>query len=743
MRNQAEIKLGLASTPVTQATSGLSPGSTSGPPSKRTRSRASNPTTLKVHYDRQLGNSNVNNAIVLSGDQTPGANPSSPPTTITISDSASASSAREGGPSEDESVQAPSPGAPIPNDEGERPNAAPVFIPLDPNAPVVNAPVVHVDQYVDPDDYRNRKPQITIFHYTSSDETAAPAPTGAPVISTGVSTEQPRPILKKARLEKPETVRVSLDDGTVRDVSLELYERMKNVARDFAESAIVPSDLQVPGGVGRGAGGVPNISDGSLVTRAPALIPVTLPGSSSLPFSFSQAFPGTSGEQARRTGQDRASLASSSKGASKPVTHGGASLVDPKGGARSKTTDHRSGVNLQAPEVVGESMDYDEEAEDDTFAPGEGGYSDDEDDEEDGADAFTAEDSDSRGPESGAPTEDRVDFRGVVHRIRKTCGLPEVFNTPANNRVGYEKAIRPGQTPRASILLPWSVSLLQKSAKASTALEKGKLDSNRGARLFRPPHPAHMRFYRPEGSNAGPADLSQTLAEYLNEELDSLRRIATSYNPNETRDMSTMVANATAALSWVELALQALAPYQSTVQGEQATQQDHHLICISRAVGFVMENLVAMWANMELKRRDSILEKIKNKESKSTRKALRNGPLFQDGLFNDARVQEIHDRTIARLRESLILNATRPQHQRQPQAQQNSSGRRQGHHQPTRAHATESTSDSSASRSNSREANQQRQGGNRNQGNGGGNNRRHNGRKGAGGKKKGGINKKQ
>ena len=388
-------------------------------------------------------------------------------------------------------------------------------------------------------------------------------------------------------------------------------------------------------------------------------------------------------------------------------------------------------------------MDFEEEGEDDTFAPGEGGNSDEEDDEEDMAEVFPVEDSDSRGPEGGAPTEDRVDFRGVVQRIRTTCGIPEVLNTPANNRVGYERAIRPDQTPRASILLPWSVSLLQKKAKASAALEKGKLDSNRGVRLFRPPHPGHMRFYRPEGSSAGPADLSQTLAEYLNEELDNLRRIATSYNANETRDMATMVANATAALSWVETALQALAPYQSTVQGEQATQQDHHLICISRAVGFVMENLVAMWGNMELKRRDSILEKVKNKETKSTRKTLRNGPLFQDGLFNDARVQEIHDRTIARLRETLILNAARPQYQRQPQAQQNSSGRRQGQFQPTRAPATDSTSDSSANRGNPRDNTQQRQGGNRGQGNGGGNNRRRNGRKGAGNKKKGGNNKKQ
>ena len=67
-------------------------------------------------------------------------------------------------------------------------------------------------------------------------------------------------------------------------------------------------------------------------------------------------------------------------------------MVDPRGGARSKTTGHRSGVNLRAPEDVGETMDYEDQGEDDTFAPGEGGYSDEDDDDDDGMDAFATDD---------------------------------------------------------------------------------------------------------------------------------------------------------------------------------------------------------------------------------------------------------------------------------------------------------------------------------------------------------------
>ena len=152
------------------------------------------------------------------------------------------------------------------------------------------------------------------------------------------------------------------------------------------------------------------------------------------------------------------------------------------------------------------------------------GYSDEDDEDDDAGNAYDDENLDQDMDDGGAAGEERVDFRGVVQRIRTTCDIPEVMNTRRTNRVGYEKAIRPEQKSMPSILLPWSASLLDKTSRASQAVEEGKLDSARGSRLFRPPNPGHMRFYRPEGSNAGPADLSQTLAEYLNEELDSLRR---------------------------------------------------------------------------------------------------------------------------------------------------------------------------------------------------------------------------
>ena len=80
---------------------------------------------------------------------------------------------------------------------------------------------------------------------------------------------------------------------------------------------------------------------------------------------------------------------------------------------------------------------------DDTFAPGEGGYSDEDDDEDEDMDVYGNEDNE-QDPDYGTSTgEERVDFRGVVQRIRTTCGIPEVFNTRSSNRVGYEKAIRP------------------------------------------------------------------------------------------------------------------------------------------------------------------------------------------------------------------------------------------------------------------------------------------------------------
>ena len=140
--------------------------------------------------------------------------------------------------------------------------------------------------------------------------------------------------------------------------------------------------------------------------------------------------------------------------------------------------------------------------------------------------------------------------------------------------------------------------------------------------------------------------------------------------------MEKMVINSTAALSWMELALRALSPIQNALQGEQAYQLDQLLTCLSRAVGFVLDNMVAMGANWELKKRDSILEKLRNKENRTTRRKLRNSALFQDDLFEDKLVQDILDKLLTRLRdEQLLRGSNRPTPKRQfSQGSQSSSG---------------------------------------------------------------------
>ena len=144
---------------------------------------------------------------------------------------------------------------------------------------------------------------------------------------------------------------------------------------------------------------------------------------------------------------------------------------------------------------------------------------------------------------------ERLHYRAVVERIRATCGIQVSASEPRrNNKVGYERR-RPEPTPRSSILLPWSDLWASKREIVTQAVSISRLDSHRGSRLFKPPNAAQMRFYRPEGGRTGPAEISETVAEFLNEDLENLRRIPTAFNPNETRDMSTMIANATATIS--------------------------------------------------------------------------------------------------------------------------------------------------------------------------------------------------
>ena len=147
-----------------------------------------------------------------------------------------------------------------------------------------------------------------------------------------------------------------------------------------------------------------------------------------------------------------------------------------------------------------------------------------------------------------------------------------------------------------------------------------------------------------------------------------------------------MIANATAALSWIDLGLQALAPMPMSRTPEDVTRMDHHLVAMSRAVGFVMENLIAMWANWELKRRDALLQKVRVSESKANRKSLRDSPLFQHTLFNDDQVRDLHNRLVARLRDDLILSAARPasSQMRQQPSSSSSQSKKQKYSQPSR-----------------------------------------------------------
>ena len=73
-----------------------------------------------------------------------------------------------------------------------------------------------------------------------------------------------------------------------------------------------------------------------------------------------------------------------------------------------------------------------------------------------------------------------------------------------------------------------------------------------------------------------------------------------------------------------------------------------------------------MGANWELKKRDAILERLRNKELRATRRNLRNSPLFQDSLFQEDLVRDILDKLLARLRdEQLIRGSRQPAQKRQ------------------------------------------------------------------------------
>ena len=491
-----------------------------------------------------------------------------------------------------------------------------------------------------------------------SDEFVFSSPDSEEMIPQG----PPKPILKRS---KPIAMGAWLNysDGSVEQISVEQYKRYKRVVLGLDSEDSLPeflSDPQDAPAGGNGGPGPANVSDGSL--RGPFRNPVPAPEG---------IFPlNPSNPRADPVGQQPVPSTSRGTGYEPPY-------VNPSTGARSRLTGHGSGSALRI-------QDEEENAtnnEDNVFVAGEGGYSEEEEDEEE-----EEMEEDGREDEEGDSEFSRIDYRGVVDGIRKYCNLqPQTQEPRRNNKIGYERVRRPEPRPRSSLILPWSDSVRDRLNSASRAVTRGQLNSARGARLFRPVNPGLMRFYRIEGDRAAPAELSETLAEYLNDELDNLNRIATAFNPNETRDMSTMIANATAALSWTDLSLQAMGSMPMSGSQEDAERLDHHLVALSRAVGFVLDNLVAMWGNWELKRRDSLLAKVRETESKANRRSLRNEPLFQPLLFRDEHIRELQERLVSRMRDNLILSTARNPAQKRPfQSEQSSQPSKRGRFQPSR-----------------------------------------------------------
>ena len=685
LRNAAEVRLGSA-----RAASNAPSGDT--PPSKRTRSKGSEPTMPNgtqakkpkkaAHALLPKSLPSADSASSVSSDEI------SPPLGST-SDSASSLS-----------LSSPSPpaGGPISGsseveseEEGDEAGPRSVWN----NTSSSDADVVRNSPSLSGEDSAQPRSDVSSgissdarsAVINTSDETLPSSPDAPPPYSERASPPAARPPILKKSKAVPLGAWLHRSDGSVEQIPIEQYKKIRKVAFGLASHAALPDSLQPrpSSSGGSDASGTANVSDGCLA--GPSRTPTSDPEEEE-PLAVStpradpvspQPGPSTS----RGTGTERI-------------------YVDPSTGARNRSTGHRSGgaFRIYDEENPRPNMDsftghrsggafriWDDDNPrpntDNTYAAGEGGYSDEEDEDAEEED----QGSNAQEEEGEEDTEiSRIDYRGVIEGIRRYCNIqPREPEPKKSKKVGYEKRKRPEPAPRTSLLLPWSDSVRDNMERASAALARGQLNSARGARLFRPTNPGLMRFYRPEDGWAAPADLSEALAEYLNDEIDNLNRIATSFNPNETRDMGTMIANATAALSWTDLALQALAPMPMSRSPEDVARLDHHLVALSRAVGFVMENLIAMWANWELKRRDALLLKVRDSESKTNRRSLRDSPLFQPTLFNDERIRDLQNRLVSRLRDNLILSAARPPSQkRQQPSNNNSQPQKKRYSQPSR-----------------------------------------------------------
>ena len=254
-------------------------------------------------------------------------------------------------------------------------------------------------------------------------------------------------------------------------------------------------------------------------------------------------------------------------------------------------------------------------------------------------------------------------FEAVLGLIRESNRLGEAATIPSRRRFSsLELSLVRASAGRPSVELPWSPlaeNILGETNSQVCGLE-GSLSSSRSSRLLPPPLQRQRRFYRPESSAASPLQLPSSVAQLTEGcSVESLKKEGLSFSSAEGLNMESVAMSAIHASSWLDLwsnTLKDFGPGGSSA-GDRP-KFERLLVSGGRALSFLTSQITNLWANLVLRRRDTVRRSFSKQVSAESSLGLRNSSLLASpSLFSESDIQTALERKRSASQDALIQRA--------------------------------------------------------------------------------------
>ena len=261
----------------------------------------------------------------------------------------------------------------------------------------------------------------------------------------------------------------------------------------------------------------------------------------------------------------------------------------------------------------------------------------------------------------GMTSNEEYNFKWVIQKLRELNDLlPPAPKTDRVQGPAIGGCVDDRPEPSASFALPRSgmMDSLIGDTNARLSLDNDSFREQKKVKgLLPPPWLRHRRYYEVQDGSTTPPTLNDSMSTLLKSPLDRVAKKDVSFSAAEARDLDGSTDSLCSVISWMDHWLNAFGRLALETSSEKPTIR-RLLQSGGKALFFLARQANVMWANVRLKRRDTILNDLVSGCAPEDVAAIRNGRLDDSGhLFPEEVVMEVIEARKDRLESRVLQDA--------------------------------------------------------------------------------------